>query len=117
MRRWKQAGFFFVIMLPVACDSVQDVADNHHARMHGPAVTETDDSSGIKAGTEQGHELVQRYCSQCHDAPSAKLHTAEEWPGVFVRMQGYMQAREKTVPLDDERVMIIEYLEVNARQD
>jgi cytochrome c5 len=33
-----------------------------------------------------GADLMQRYCTQCHDLPSPSLHTAEEWPAVAERM-------------------------------
>jgi len=41
------------------------------------------DSSGAK--------LLQKYCSQCHDIFSPKMHSAEKWSSVFQRVSWHMQ--------------------------
>ena len=39
-----------------------------------------------------GARLMARYCAQCHDLPSPWYKTAREWPTVFDRMLGRMEA-------------------------
>lgn len=34
----------------------------------------------------EGASLVMRFCQQCHDLPSPRFKTQEEWPAVFARM-------------------------------
>ena len=45
----------------------------------------------------EGAELLQHYCTQCHDLPGPGLHTAAEWPAVVERMA----ARERMMSEHD----------------
>lgn len=38
-----------------------------------------------------GARLAARYCAQCHDLPSPRYKTADQWPFVFDRMLGRMR--------------------------
>ena len=38
-----------------------------------------------------GAALLARYCTQCHDLPSPRYKTAEQWPEVFQRMVARMR--------------------------
>ena len=72
--------------------------------------------------SEQG----QRYgiaCSQCHELPDPKRHTAREWPGVVERMKRHMAWTNtvsgpdalKTTPVLDT-ADIVRFLQSNARR-
>ena len=39
----------------------------------------------------QGAQLLQRYCTQCHNLPGTGRHTAEEWPALLERMLSVWQ--------------------------
>lgn len=45
----------------------------------------------LPAPDTAGARLLARYCTQCHDLPSPRYKTAEEWPAVFERMLGRMR--------------------------
>ncbi len=65
----------------------------------------------------EGAELLQHYCSQCHDLPGPGLHTAAEWPAVLERMA----ARERMMsehdmmgiqaPTEKELATLLAYLQ------
>lgn len=58
----------------------------------------------------------QTTCARCHALPDPKQHSANEWPGVVVRMQQNMRTMAKPVP--DEKTLgeITGFLQHNARQ-
>jgi cytochrome c5 len=66
------------------------------------------DSSGAK--------LLAVYCDQCHDLPSPKMHTAEEWPHVVGRMlerarrMSHMMMMRVNVPTQKEEGTLLDYL-------
>ncbi len=61
-------------------------------RMMNPTVSMTvpDDEVLEPERDSRGAQLVSRYCSQCHAAPSPSLHTQEEWKSVTQRMRGHI---------------------------
>jgi len=82
-------------------------------RATGPAEMPDADSAGAK--------LVSRYCTQCHDLPSPKLHSASGWPTTVVRMNERMQwlsqnGNSTTIvaPSADELSTLIGYLAANG---
>jgi len=42
-----------------------------------------------------GAKLLQKYCIQCHDIFSPRMHSAEKWSSVFQRMSWHMQMMPK----------------------
>lgn len=72
----------------------------------------------------EGAQLIQRYCSQCHNLPAPGLHTAPEWPTVVARMNQRMQMmsgqggmwmmRDIEAPSQQELEALIKYLQANA---
>ena len=68
----------------------------------------------------EGAELLQHYCTQCHDLPGPGLHTAAEWPAVVERMA----ARERMMsehdmmgiqaPSEEELATLLAYLQQYA---
>ncbi|MBH0210135.1 MAG: cytochrome c [Nitrospira sp.] len=72
----------------------------------------------------RGAKLLSRYCSQCHNLPSPRMHTAEDWP----RIAGRMLSRERMMagmhgmmmrvkaPASEEEEALLQYLKTHAMQ-
>lgn len=70
----------------------------------------------------QGAKLLSTYCSQCHNLPSPRMHTAEDWP----RVAGRMLTRERMMagmrgmmmrvkaPTSQEEEGLLHYLQTHA---
>ncbi|HLG21624.1 MAG TPA: cytochrome c [Candidatus Manganitrophaceae bacterium] len=70
----------------------------------------------------EGARLLAAYCPQCHNLPSPRMQTAEDWP----RVAGRMFARERTmagmrgmmmgvsVPTPQEEEILLRYLKTYA---
>lgn len=106
-----------VMLLGLALLGGCDDVSNHHARMHGPTLTAGEDDASLSPGSESGQRLAARYCSQCHDQPSPRLHTRAEWPAVFARMLDNMQRQQRAFPDRNARHQILDYLQRNARDE
>lgn len=58
-----------------------------------------------------GAKLFIKTCSQCHELPSPKIHTPQEWPPVIDRMLQRLRAREElSMPTREEAEHIAGYL-------
>ena len=70
-----------------------------------------------------GARLVARYCAQCHDLPSPRYKTAEQWPAAYERMLqrmhmmsggmmggGMMMGMQIDAPDDSESHNLLAYL-------
>ncbi len=86
------------VALLSACDS--------HEEMHRAALPDAD---------SPGAQLEQKYCADCHAPPLPNKHTAQEWPNVVYRMQD--RRRDHALPNipDEERAVLIEYLQAHAK--
>lgn len=72
----------------------------------------------------QGARVLSTYCSQCHNLPSPRMHTAEDWPRVASRMlmrermmagmRGMMM--QVTAPTSQEEESLMQYLKTHALQ-
>lgn len=63
----------------------------------------------------RGAKLLPRYCNQCHNLPSPKMHTAEEWPAITDRMFARMSMMSGMMigikyPSSEEQLLMISYL-------
>ncbi len=63
----------------------------------------------------RGAKLFGRYCSQCHNLPTPKMHSTDEWPVMFERMLGHLRIMGGRmpgvkVPVGEERDAIVSYL-------
>lgn len=65
-----------------------------------------------------GARLLTHYCNQCHNLPSPKMHTAEEWPAVTGRMFARMAMMSGMMgietPSSEEQLLIISYLKAHS---
>ena len=55
--------------------------------------------------------VASEYCAACHALPQPTLHSADEWPLVVRRMEGYMRAQGRSVPSPEDERRILAYLE------
>ncbi len=62
----------------------------------------------------RGAKLLTHYCTQCHDLPSPRMHTAEEWPSItgrmFTRMSMMSGMMDIENPSSEEQLLIVAYL-------
>jgi cytochrome c5 len=77
-----------------------------------------------------GARLVGRYCAQCHDLPSPRYKTAEQWPAVYERMLqrmrmmgggmmggGMMMGTRIDAPGDSESRVLLAYLRAQGMRE
>jgi len=58
--------------------------------------------------------LLKLYCAQCHAPPSPRLHQADEWSAVVMRMEHHrLDARMPPVP-DAARKQLLAWLQAHA---
>lgn len=72
----------------------------------------------------RGAKLLSTDCSQCHNLPSPRMHTAADWPHVagrmlmrermMARMRGMMMRVKAPTPQDEEA--LLQYLKTHAMQ-
>ena len=67
----------------------------------------------------KGAELYATYCSQCHNLPSPKMHSANDWPMRFEKMMDHatqMAGASPGVktPAKKEKKEIVSYLQKNG---
>lgn len=69
-----------------------------------------------------GAQVLQRYCTQCHNLPGPGRHTREEWPSVLTRMETLMKVSHfyrgllgpVAMPDAGERATLAAYLDAHA---
>ena len=50
-------------------------------------------------------------CSSCHALPDIKIHSSQDWPSVFMRMERNMERMNVQRPTQDEGQQILLYLQ------
>ena len=60
-------------------------------------------------------EEFQAICSRCHALPDPRIHTAKDWPAVFLRMEGNIQRMKVRGPTQEQTGQILTYLQEVAR--
>jgi hypothetical protein len=71
--------------------------------------------SGASLPAGRGREDFARVCSQCHALPDPRVHSAEDWPTVFARMEQNMRRMKVPVLADGQTTDILVYLQTVAR--
>jgi cytochrome c5 len=72
--------------------------------------------SGATLPPGPGRESFQLVCSRCHTLPDPKVHSAQDWPAVFARMETNM-TRMKVPPLQGTQTTdILIYLQQASRR-
>jgi len=94
-------------------------------RILPPAVEPRD----LPEPVSEGARLAVRYCVQCHYLPSPKMHTADKWTTIVVRMVWRMQGKGNLgalmqemmdrveAPIDPEIVTLTRYLQKHAQKE
>lgn len=78
-------------------------------------------AASLPEAKSQGAQLVAKYCSQCHAAPSPSIHTKEEWSQVTSRMSGHIDQQANSawanvqVPSASDLDTIGQYLGKHAK--
>ena len=65
--------------------------------------------------TGEGADLYLSLCSQCHELPHPRQHSASEWPKIVDRMQDYAYFIGRRTFTDKENAAIAEFLKSQAR--
>lgn len=72
--------------------------------------------SGAELPPGPGRTEFAVSCSRCHALPDIKVHSAYDWPSVFLRMERNMERMRVSTPSVDETSRIVGYLqEVSKR--
>ena len=72
--------------------------------------------SAANLPTGPGRETFELVCSRCHALPDPRVHSPEDWPTVFSRMQQNME-RMKVAPLTRSQTSdILLYLQSTGRR-
>lgn len=99
---------------------MKDMMQQMMGGMLPPGITPQD----LPEPESRGATLLSTYCSQCHNLPSPRMHTAEDWPRVagrmlmrermMARMRGMMMRVKAPTPQDEEA--LLQYLKAHAMQ-
>lgn len=65
----------------------------------------------------KGREDFALVCSRCHALPDIRLHTAGDWPAVFMRMERNMDRMSVSLPTRDQTDNILLYLQDVAQAE
>jgi len=77
----------------------------------------------------EGAKLTARYCVQCHHLPNPRMHSAERWKPIVVRMVWRMEGKGNMgelmkemmahvrAPTNGEVTMLAEYLQKHAQRE
>ena len=71
--------------------------------------------SGAELPPGQGREDFAAMCSRCHALPDVKIHSAAEWPAVFLRMESNMDRMNVSRPNTEQTGKILMYLQGVSR--
>ena len=62
-----------------------------------------------------GQAAFVEVCSRCHALPDPRIHTAKDWPAVFLRMEGNIQRMKVKPPTQEQGAQILTYLQEVGR--
>jgi cytochrome c5 len=70
--------------------------------------------SGAALPEGRGRETFALICSRCHALPDPRVHSRQDWPIVFARMEGNMERMKVRPPTGPEGQDILAYLTAEA---
>jgi cytochrome c5 len=70
--------------------------------------------SGANLPAGQGREAFSQVCSQCHALPDPRMHSREDWPTVYARMERNMERMKVAPPTRTQTSDILLYLQMVA---
>jgi cytochrome c5 len=71
--------------------------------------------SGAELPPGPGREDFAVTCSRCHALPDIKIHSPQDWPSVFMRMERNMERMNVRPPTQDEGNRLLLYLQGVSR--
>jgi cytochrome c5 len=72
--------------------------------------------SGATLPPGRGREDFATVCSRCHALPDPRVHSPEDWPTVFARMERNMERMKVQGPVGQQTTDILLYLQMVARR-
>ena len=73
-------------------------------------------SVGLPEPESPGAKAMQAVCSQCHGVPQPASHIAKDWPNVVTRMNNRRMMLAMKAISDEQRGIILDYLQKHAGQ-
>lgn len=70
--------------------------------------------SGANLPAGQGRDAFSQVCSQCHALPDPRMHSREDWPTVYARMERNMERMKVAPPTRTQTSDILLYLQMVA---
>lgn len=70
--------------------------------------------SGASLPPGAGRESFSQICSRCHALPDPRIHSREDWPTVFARMERNMERMKVPPPTREQTTDILLYLQTVA---
>jgi len=70
--------------------------------------------SGATLPPGRGREAFSQVCSKCHALPDPRVHSREDWPTVFARMERNMERMKVPPPTREQTTDILLYLQSTA---
>ena len=70
--------------------------------------------SGATLPAGAGREAFSQVCSRCHALPDPRVHSREDWPTVFARMERNMERMKVPPPTREQTSDILLYLQTVA---
>ncbi len=67
--------------------------------------------SGATLPAGLGRDEFATVCSRCHALPDPRVHSPQDWPAVFMRMEGNMERMKVRPPTPEETSRILQYLQ------
>jgi hypothetical protein len=99
---------------------MREMHRNMMQRMMGRALPSAIDPAVLPDLDSPGAQALQQVCTQCHNLPDPRLHTAAEWPIVVDRMARRMQMMHGRMgviaPMGEELDIVLAYLQEHAYQ-
>jgi cytochrome c5 len=70
--------------------------------------------SGANLPSGEGRGTFAQVCSRCHALPDPRVHSREDWPAVYARMERNMERMQVPPPTRDQTTDILLYLQMVA---
>jgi len=71
---------------------------------------------GLPEPESPGAKSMKAVCSQCHGVPQPTSHIAKDWPNIVARMNDHRIMLAMKAISDEQRVIILDYLQKHAGQ-
>ena len=78
---------------------------------------EVHDDAIPEPSASKSYVITKRYCSQCHELKSPKLHEPQQWEKTIGRMLEYMKRENHLQPDAYEKIMIEHYYGIDSKEN